>query len=157
LKEYIFRKANYDDINLLTEIRIKVLKKANALKDDVNMDNVFRETHKYYMEYLNDNNHITYPAFDDKIFIGCGSICFYNVMPTYNNQTGKKAYIMNMYTKENYRRKGIGTKVPDLLVKEAKQKCIKQIQLESTEIGKYLYKKYGFFELNNEMELGSCM
>jgi ribosomal protein S18 acetylase RimI-like enzyme len=109
------------------------------------------------MEYLNDNNHITYLAFDNKIFIGCGSICFYNVMPTYNNRTGKKAYIMNMYTKENYRRNGIGTKILDLLVKEAKQKYIRQIQLEATEIGKYLYKKYGFVELDNEMELGNCM
>jgi hypothetical protein len=38
LKEYILRKANYDDINFLTEIRIEVLRKANALEDDVNME-----------------------------------------------------------------------------------------------------------------------
>jgi ribosomal protein S18 acetylase RimI-like enzyme len=153
LKNYIFRRANYEDINILTEIRMEVLRKANNLNDDVNMDNIFSETYKYYLEYSNDKNHITYFAFDEKIFIGCGSICFYNVMPTYNNQTGKKAYIMNMYTKENYRRNGIGAKILDLLVKEAKRNCINQIQLETTEIGKYLYKKYGFIELNNEMEL----
>jgi hypothetical protein len=46
LKEYIYRKANYDDINFLTETRIEVLIKANVLKDDVNMDNVFAETKK---------------------------------------------------------------------------------------------------------------
>ena len=153
MDNYIFRKANHDDVNFLTKMRMEVIKKANDLDENEDMDTIFTETQKYYANYFDDTNHITYLAFDGDIFIGCGSICFYTIMPTYKNQIGKKAHIMNLYTKENYRRKGIGTNILGLLIKEANDRDIKQIQIETTEIGRYLYKKYGFVEMNNEMEL----
>ena len=43
------------------------------------------------------------------------------VLPTYHNPTGKKAYIMNMYTAPEYRRQGIALHTLDLLVKDAKE------------------------------------
>jgi ribosomal protein S18 acetylase RimI-like enzyme len=149
---YMYRMANADDLKFITEIRIEVLRAANNLENNVNMDNVFNETYKYYSNNL-QNNIITYLAFDDNVFIGCGSICFYNIMPTYCNQSGKKAYIMNMYTRNNYRRKGIAKNILNLLIKEAENRGINQIQLEATEMGKKLYENYGFEELKNEMEL----
>ena len=74
-------------------------------------------------------------------------------MPTYHNTSGKKAYIMNMYTNPNYRRKGIAYKTLDMLVEAAKDRGIKQISLEATEMGRPLYEKYGFTQMESEMEL----
>ena len=74
-------------------------------------------------------------------------------MPTYHNPTGKKAYIMNMYTKPDYRRQGIAFKTLDLLVSDAKTKGINAISLEATDMGRPLYTKYGFIKMNDEMEL----
>jgi len=152
MENYVYRKATKKDIKFISEIRLEVLKSANNLDNNVNMDNIFTKTHEYYMDSIEREN-ITYLAFDDIEFIGCGSICFIKLMPTYNNQTGKKAYIMNMYTREKYRRKGIGKNILNLLIGEAKNRKIKHIQLEATEIGKKLYSNYGFYELKNEMEI----
>ena len=58
------------------------------------------------------------------------------VMPTYNNPSGTKAYIMNMYTKPEYRRKGIAYKTLDMLIKDIKSKGISAISLEATEMGR---------------------
>ena len=55
-------------------------------------------------------------------------------MPTYNNPSGTKAYIMNMYTKPEYRRKGIAYKTLDMLIKDIKSKGISAISLEATEM-----------------------
>jgi hypothetical protein len=96
MENYIYRIANENDVKFITEIRMEVLKSANNLEDNIYMDNVFNETYKYYINNINSNNHITYLAFKDNEFIGCGSICFYDIMPTYNNQSGKKAYIVNL-------------------------------------------------------------
>lgn len=74
-------------------------------------------------------------------------------MPTYHNPTGKKAYIMNMYTRLEYRRKGIAYKTLDLLISEAEKKGITNITLEATQMGRPLYEKYGFINLKDEMEL----
>ena len=76
-------------------------------------------------------------------------------MPTFHNPTGQKAYIMNMYTKLEYRRNGIAYKTLDLLIEEAKRKGITAISLEATDMGRPLYEKYGFVKINDEMELPS--
>ena len=74
-------------------------------------------------------------------------------MPTYHNPSGKKAYIMNMYTDPNYRRQGIAYKTLDMLVNVSKERGVKQISLEATDMGRPLYEKYGFIKMESEMEL----
>ena len=60
---------------------------------------------------------------------------------------------MNMYTKPEYRRRGIAFKTLDLLVSDAKNKGIAAISLEATNMGRPLYEKYGFVKMEDEMEL----
>ena len=92
-------------------------------------------------------------VYDNENFIGAGGVSFYKVMPTYHNPTGKKAYIMNMYTASAYRRQGIAIHTLDLLVKNAREQGVTQIALEATEMGRPLYEKYGFVKMEDEMEL----
>ena len=51
------------------------------------------------------------------------------VMPTYHNQSGMKAYIMNMFTHPDYRRQGIAYRTLDTLIKDAKRMGITDISL----------------------------
>lgn len=91
--------------------------------------------------------------YDGDAFVGAGGVSFYQVMPTYHNPTGRKAYIMNMYTAPEFRRRGIAFHTLDLLVKETKKQGVSQISLEATEMGRPLYERYGFVKMNDEMEL----
>ena len=151
--ELNYKKAVLEDIEILTETRITVLRAANQLSDDVEMSNVKEQSYLYYQKALSEDSHVAYLVFDDSEFVGAGGISFFHVMPTFHNPTGKKAYIMNMYTKPEYRRKGIAYKTLDLLVAEAKQRGIHAISLEATDMGKLLYEKYGFVKMKDEMEL----
>lgn len=151
--ELNYKKAVLEDIEILTETRITVLRAANQLSDDMDMSYVKEQSYLYYQKSLLENNHVAYLVFDGHEFVGAGGISFFQVMPTFHNPTGKKAYIMNMYTKPEYRRKGIAYKTLDLLVTEAKQRGIHAISLEATNMGKPLYEKYGFTKMNDEMEL----
>lgn len=74
-------------------------------------------------------------------------------MPTYHNPSGKKAYIMNMYTSPEYRRKGDCVQDIRSVSCGGKRKGITSISLEATTLGRPLYEKYGFINMNNEMEL----
>lgn len=149
----IYRKATLDDLEILTETRIEVLRAANQLSNDVDMSEVKKQSFEYYQNSLKNETHLAYLIFDEETFVGAGGISYFQVMPTYHNPTGKKAYIMNMYTKPEYRRQGIAFKTLDLLVKDAKEKGITSISLEATEMGRPLYMKYGFIKMNDEMEL----
>lgn len=150
-----YKKATLTDLEILTETRIEVLRAANRLSDDVDMSEVKKQSLEYYQNALRNNTHLAYLIFDEEIFVGTGGISYFQVMPTYHNPTGKKAYIMNMYTNPGYRRQGIAFKTLDLLVTDARKKGITAISLEATDMGRPLYEKYGFRKMNDEMELSN--
>ena len=152
-ENYEYKKATIEDIDELVRTRIIVLRAVNKLSDDVDMSVVEKESYEYYKRALETGEHITYLVYDNGTFIGAGGVNFYQVMPTYHNPTGKKAYIMNMYTAPEYRRKGIAIHTLDLLVKDAREQGVSQITLEATEMGRSLYEKYGFVKMEDEMEL----
>lgn len=149
----IYKRATMEDIDVLTETRIKVLRAANRLSDDTDMSEVKKQTYDYYKKALCDGTHTAYLVFDGSIFVGAGGVSFFRVMPTYHNPSGYKAYIMNMYTNPEYRRRGIAYKTLDILVRDSKGKGVTAISLEATELGRPLYEKYGFVKMNDEMEL----
>lgn len=60
---------------------------------------------------------------------------------------------MNMYTKPEYRRKGIAYRTLDILVDACKKRGTTHITLEATEMGRALYEKYGFVAMQEEMKL----
>lgn len=148
-----YKRATLEDIEELVRTRIIVLRAANKLSAEIDMSVVEKESYEYYKRALVTDQHIAYLVYDNDKFIGAGGVSFYQVMPTYHNPSGRKAYIMNMYTAPEYRRKGIAYNTLDLLIREAKRQGVYQILLEATEIGRQLYEKYGFIKMKDEMEL----
>lgn len=154
--QLIYMRAAIEDIAVLIETRMEVLRAANQLPDDTDMSEVREQSYQYYKRALCDGTHVAYYVFDrdeKNLFVGTGGVSFYQVMPTYHNPSGRKAYIMNMYTVPAYRRKGIAYHTLDLLVREAKERGVTAISLEATDMGRPLYEKYGFAGMKDEMEL----
>lgn len=150
---FTYKKATVADLAELVRTRLIVLRAANRLSEDTDMRAVEEASVAYYKKALKTQEHIAYLVYDGEVFIGAGGVSFYQVLPTYHNPSGKKAYIMNMYTKPAYRRRGIAYRMLDLLVAEAKGRGVSQIALEATAMGRELYEKYGFVAAESEMEL----
>ena len=148
-----YRRATIKDLDELVRTRIEVLRAANKLDESVDMSEVERQSRDYYTKALADGSHTAYLVYDGDKFVGAGGVSYFRVIPTYHNPSGEKAYIMNMYTAPEYRRKGIAFKTLDLLVRAAKERNVKAISLEATDMGRPLYEKYGFVKMNDEMEL----
>ena len=153
IQKFEYKRATMEDIDELVRTRIIVLRAANKLPDDEDMSVVEEESKAYYGRALETCEHIAYLVYDNGAFVGAGGVSFYQVMPTYHNPTGKKAYIMNMYTAPEYRRQGIAIHTLDMLVKDAKEQGVLQIALEATYMGRPLYERYGFAKMEDEMEL----
>ena len=153
LESFEYKRAAMEDIDELVRTRIIVLRAANKLSDEEDMSVVEEESYAYYRHALETGEHIAYLVYDNGRFIGAGGVSFYQVMPTYHNPTGKKAYIMNMYTAPEYRRRGIAFHTLDLLIKDVREQGISLIALEATELGRPLYERYGFVKMEDEMEL----
>lgn len=153
VQKFEYKRATMEDIDEMVRTRIIVLRAANKLSDDEDMSVVEEESKAYYRRVLETGEHIAYLVYDNGAFVGAGGVSFYQVMPTYHNPTGKKAYIMNMYTAPEYRRQGIAIHTLDLLVKDVKEQGVLQIALEATYTGRPLYERYGFVKMEDEMEL----
>ena len=151
--QFTYKKATIQDIDILVETRIEVLRAANKLDATVDMKEVEKQSYEYYKKSLEENTHAAYLVYCGNKFIGAGGISNFRVMPTYHNPTGYKAYVMNMYTVPEYRRKGVAYKTLELLVADAKIRGISAISLEATDMGRPLYEKYGFVKMKDEMEL----
>ncbi|MCQ9215423.1 GNAT family N-acetyltransferase [Streptococcus gallolyticus] len=148
-----FKKASLSDLEILVSTRVNVLRSANQLDLSVDMKVVEKSSRLYYQEALASDNHTAFLVYnaDDNV-IGASAVSYYQVMPTYHNPSGKKAYIMNMYVAPEHRRKGIATKLLDLLIADSKKRGIDHITLEATQMGRKLYENYGFCQMSDEMQ-----
>ncbi len=142
--EFVYRKAGRDDLNLLVKTRMDMLRAVNTEATEEIFARVEKGCREYYLESFERDIHVACLVFSGEEFAGCGGISFYQVMPTCSNPTGRKAYIMNIYTVEKYRGQGIASRVVDLLVQEAINRNIHDISLKATDMGRPIYERYGF-------------
>lgn len=132
--------ADKKDIELLMQIRLEMLRGVNGLTAEYEFSHeIISESRKYFI----DGNQTTILAVDENV-IGCASICYVNIMPTFSHPTGKRAHLMNVYVNSCYRRQGIAYQMIKMLIGEAKDKGVTEISLDSTNEGRELYKKLGF-------------
>ena len=149
----LYRRAGSHDRELLTRLRLEVLRAANGLEEDVDLSRTELETRRYYEACFPEDSHAAWLVFDGEEVVGTGAVSFFQVMPTYHNPSGKKAYIMNLYTRPDYRRRGIAYRVLELLTSEAEMRQIDVVTLEATAAGRPLYEAFGFTAMRDEMEL----
>lgn len=112
-----------------------------------------KELYVFFQNKLTDGSLIQWLVEDNGEIIACGAVVFYDFPPSYSNKTGKKAYVTNMFTKENYRGQGIATHLLTKLVDEVKHAGITKIWLGASKLGRPVYKKFGFQETDEWLEL----
>lgn len=146
--------ADERHIELLMAIRLEMLKVVNSLPVDYEYDSAFIAATRQF--FLNGNQ-TTVLAMDTEkgtssdAVIGCATMVYVEFMPTFSHPTGHRAHLMNVYTNDAYRRQGIGKRMVQSLIDEARAKGCTEISLDATDMGRPLYKRLGFTESD------SCM
>ena len=94
--------------------------------------------------YFESGEQTTVIASDGETLVGCASLSYTWIMPTFSHPTGNRAHLMNVYTRADYRRRGISKKMVEILIDEAKENGVTEISLDATEMGRPLYESLGF-------------
>lgn len=145
-----YRTATYEDIDLL------VLQRLNFIEVDENSENydsIKDNCYLYFETAFNNNTCDVILAEDNGKCVGTGIVFYYKSVPSVLNITGKNAYITSMYVEPDYRCKGIGTDILTKIVEKAVSREYKIIMLNASDMGKPMYKKMGFVEIQNGMML----
>jgi GNAT superfamily N-acetyltransferase len=146
----LLRKANLKDIEELIKLRIEFMCEINKPTDvPAGLEESLRN---YFEENIKKDTFVAWIAIDNEKIISVCAICFYTVPPTLKNVTGKTAYIMNVYTKPEYRKRGLAAKLFARILEEANEHGCKKIHLSATKEGSILYEKFNFKYNDREME-----
>ena len=143
-------KATKNDIETLMKIRIEMLKEVNSLSDDYVFDKSFIENCRKNFECTGETQ-TDILCIENGEPVACASLCYLSMMPTFSHPTGKRAHLMNVYVKKDFRRKGLAKKMLELLIEEAKSRKVTEISLDATEKGRPLYESMGFSSNDSAM------
>lgn len=144
-----YRRAELNDIPQLSALRKKQLQDEGQ-KPDVDMDEQLLE---YFQRKMTDGDLVEWVAEkEDGTIIATAAIVFMEFPPAFTNPTGRKGYVANMYTAEEYRGQGIAGALMRKLEQEAKNRGIKKLVLHASALGRKAYVKSGFHETDVVME-----
>lgn len=145
-----FRIATKEDIDLMMSSRLEMLKVVNGLPADYQYtDDFVRESRDYFL----NGDQTTVLAIDNGEVIGCASMSYMWIMPTFSHPTGKRAHLMNVYTRNEYRRQGIARRMCEMLIEDAWTRGATEISLDATTMGRPLYEGLGFTASSEGMVL----
>ena len=136
-----YRIATAGDIDLMMSSRLEMLHVVNDLSSDYEFSDDLID---YSRDYFLNGDQTTVLALDGQTVIGCASMSYMTIMPTFSHPTGKRAHLMNVYTNSNYRRQGIARRMVTMLIDDAWGKGATEISLDATESGRPLYESLGF-------------
>ena len=145
-----YKIADKQDIDQVMAIRMEMLLEVNNLSEQYEYADDFVSASR---EYFLHGDQTTVLAIDDGKAIGCASICYITIMPTFSHPTGHRAHLMNVYTSKYYRKQGIAERMVNMLIREAWERGASEISLDTTEAGRPFYRKLGFMDSREGMVL----
>lgn len=149
------RKASLSELDLLMEWRMRVLAEVFSDSERPDWESIRKNNERYYKEHLGDDTHTACFAADEEngTIIGCGGICYQQEMPSPDNLSGANGYLMNIYTIPELRGAGIGRRIVEFLIGDARTRKTEKIYLESSAAARHMYKEIGFSDMPDYMKL----
>ena len=149
------RKASLSELDLLMEWRMRVLAEVFSDSERPDWESIRKNNERYYKEHLGDDTHTACFAADEEngTIIGCGGICYQQEMPSPDNLSGTNGYLMNIYTIPELRGAGIGRRIVEFLIGDARTRKTEKIYLESSAEARHMYKEIGFSDMLDYMKL----
>ena len=144
-----YRICSENDIPLMCQMRKRQLMK-EGIDPRIDID---AELHRFFSDKMADGSLIEWFLEEDGEVIATAGILFIDFPPSFTNQSGVRGYITNMYTAPGHRGKGIATAMLHKLIEEARARSVTRICLRASELGKPVYKAFGFEKSDKWMEL----
>lgn len=146
-----YRVTDANDIDMLMDVRLSMLRIVNDIPADYIFDDeLVVSSRRYFLE----GDQTTVVAVDDGRCVACASMSYIEIMPTFSHPSGKRAHLMNVYTEESYRRRGIARQLVNMLIEDARAHGATEISLDATESGRPLYESMGFKASEECMVIG---
>ena len=146
-----FRRATAEDAELLATMRLEMRRERETAVCTVSADEFFRRNVEFFRTHIAGGDFISFLAFDGDDAAACSGMSLQVHPPTYENPSGKSGYISNMFTRPDWRHRGLAKQLVDRLVAAARDAGCAKLYLNASAMGRPLYVKYGFIPADGEM------
>lgn len=150
-QSFTIRPAVAADIPLLVELRLAQMQSMGR-HDAAQLADLAAASEAYFRAHLPDGSYRAWLAEVDGVTVACGGLVIRQSPPTYHNLTGREGYIMGMYTRPEFRRRGLATAMMHTILDHLRSEGIQRATLRASYEGRPLYEKLGF-EQTSEMRL----
>ena len=140
----IVRKTTEKDMELLVQLRIDFLLDQNPEKTLANQEQLINNLYAYFEKAIMRNEFLAVVAEEEGKAVSTAFMSIAERPPRPGNSSNRVGTIYSVYTDPEYRRRGIATKVLQLLLQEAKENNVATVDLSATADGRPLYEKLGF-------------
>ena len=94
MNEILYRKTTKDDMEILMKLRLEMLREVNDLSGEYEYDEKFISESRRYFE---SGEQTTVIALDGQTPVGCASLSYIWIMPTFSHPTGNRAHPVASY------------------------------------------------------------
>ena len=143
-----YRKLTEQDISRFIEMRVVQLREEGAT-EDIDLTAALED---YYQRHLADDTFVSWLAVDGDRIVATSGMSIVEKPPYFSCPTGKIGLLSSMYTEKAYRRQGIARELLGRVVEEAKARGCGAVQITASDMGVYLYERYGFTRNSNFMQ-----
>lgn len=134
--------ADLKDINELVQMRLDYLTEDYGGLTEIQSEKIRNQLPMYYHNHLNKDLFV-YVVRSEKI-ISCSFLLVSEKPANPSFINGITGTVLNVYTKPEFRKKGIAGKIMEFLISDAKKMKLDFIELKATDDGYNLYKSVGF-------------
>ncbi len=146
------RKANMKDIDKLFDIRMEFVQLMGGQEYEI-PDGFKQDTYNFISLHVKNDTMVAWIAEEDGKIVSAAVVCYYQIIPTVSNTTGNTGYIQNVYTLPEYRGRGLASSLVKEIIQDAKNRGVRRLLLNATDMGKPIYEKIGFQNTVKEMIL----
>lgn len=136
-------KSDIGDLEQLVELRTAYLFEDHGTIPKEQLAEISEKLPDYFRRHLNKDCFV-YSAKNESEIISC---CFLLVTEKPSNPSfinGIVGTVMNVYTKPQYRRKGLAGKLLKMLLEDSEKMGLDFVELKATDAGYSLYRSLGF-------------
>ena len=142
------RLAGSNDIDILVKLREDFLADGNKVISESEKKLLNENLYAYFMKYVSDGSFIAVIAEENSEILSTAFMTIDQKPPRSSSSTFLSGTVYNVYTYPQHRRKGIATKVMNVIIEEAKKLGLSSVDLLASEEGKEVITAVGLITVD---------
>ncbi|MNE48615.1 Acetyltransferase (GNAT) family protein [compost metagenome] len=138
------REALAADIPALVGLRMGLFCEVGELDNPQASDALWQATQSYFSAAQADGSARSWLVEVEGEVVACGTLALFMRPPYPGNLAGREAYLLNMYTRPAWRKRGMASALLDAMARHAREQQLGKLWLHASDEGRPLYERLGF-------------